>query len=59
MGELESRFLTIKEFCRYMNLGETKARDLIRQHHGIALNVGGKWLIDKKKLDKWIDNNLI
>jgi excisionase family DNA binding protein len=59
MEGIESRFLTIKEFCRYMHIGETKARELIRQHNKIALNVGGKWLIDKTKLDKWIELNLV
>lgn len=42
-----------------MHIGETKARELIRQHNKIALNVGGKWLIDKTKLDKWIELNLV
>lgn len=54
----EKRFMTIKEFCIYMGIGQTKARELISQRHGFALNIGGKWLIDKKKLEKWIDLNI-
>lgn len=54
----EKRFMNVKEFCTYMGIGQTKARELISQRNGFALNIGGKWLIDKKKLEKWIDSNI-
>lgn len=57
-NDLEKRFLNVKEFADYMNIGTTKARELIKERHGFAINIGGKWLIDKTKLDKWINNNL-
>ena len=56
--ENSSRFFTVKEFANYMNIGTTKAYEFIRGNHNIAINIGGKWLIDKIKLDKWIDKNL-
>lgn len=58
MNNEDNRFLTIKEFANFMRIGETKAREIIKEHHKIAINIGGKWLIDKTKLEKWIDNNL-
>lgn len=57
--EDEKRFMDFKEFCAYMNIGQTKGRELIQEKHGFALNIGGKWLIDKTKLNKWIEARLI
>ena len=51
---MEKRTLSIKEFCQYMGLGETKARQLIKEGHGFALRIGNRWYIDKEKLDAWI-----
>ncbi len=55
----EKRLLNLTEFCTYMNIGKTKARELLKENHGFSIKIGNKWLVDKHKLDKWIDANVI
>lgn len=50
-------FLDLKETCEYLNLGMTSVRKLVRNPKcRFAFRIGAKWLVDKKKLDKWIDS---
>jgi hypothetical protein len=42
-----------------MSIGKTKARELLKENHGFSIKIGNKWLVDKHKLDKWIDANVI
>lgn len=59
MDNVNKRLLTLKEFCEYLSIGQTKARELVKGENGFAIKLGGKWYIDKSKLDHWIDSNLI
>ena len=55
--ENKQRFLTINELCKYMNISQTKAREFIIGK-GFTLRIGNKILIDKIKLNEWINKNL-
>ncbi len=54
--ETEDDVLTFEEFCKYMKIGKTKGKELIKEHHGFAFRIGYRHYINKRKLDKWIDS---
>ena len=49
------RLLTVKEFCDYLGIGQTKARELLRGYNGFGVQIGNRWYANKRKLDEWID----
>ena len=53
----EKRLLTVNEFCDYVGVGSTKARELIRGHNGFGVQIGNRWYANKKLLDEWLDNS--
>lgn len=55
----KKKLLTIKELCGYLGIGETKARELVRGHNGIGIQIGNRWYADREKLNQWIDRNII
>lgn len=52
---IDKKLLTLKEVCDYLGIGQTKARELVRGHHGFGVQIGNRWYADKNKLDRWID----
>ena len=55
MANMEIQLLTIKEFCKYMNIGETKAREILKTpRNGFAMKIGNEWRIHKGRLDAWL-----
>lgn len=50
------RMLSIKETANYMNLGINSTRSLITEI-GATVKVGKRVLVDRYKLDEFIDNN--
>ena len=38
-GYMEQQLLSVKELCEYLNIGETKARELLRGHNGFAVKL--------------------
>ena len=47
--------MTFKEFRDYLGIGETKARELIKEpRNGFAIKIGVKWFVHKEKLDAWL-----
>ena len=47
--------LTIKELSQYLNIGMTKARELIKdKNNGFGYQIGTKWYANKMLLDKWV-----
>lgn len=52
---MEKRLLNIKEFCQYLGIGQTKARELLRGHNGFSIQIGNRWYADKEKLDRWLE----
>lgn len=54
-SDIDKKLLTINEVCRYLGIGQTKARELVKGHNGFGVQIGNRWYADKKKLDKWLD----
>lgn len=61
MAELrqEKALLNIKEFCDYLGIGQTKARELLRGRNGFGVQIGNRWYANKNKLDEWLDRQSI
>ena len=51
----EKALLNLSEFCDYLGIGQTKARELLRGNNGFGLQIGNRWYANKNKLDAWID----
>ena len=47
--------LNINEFCDYLGIRPTKARELLRGRNGFGVQIGNRWYANKRKLDAWID----
>ncbi len=48
-------FLTIKEVCNILRIGERTAYELCRTSQlGGATRVGGQWRIEKTAFDAWV-----
>ncbi len=54
---MDKQLLSIKELCTYLNIGQTKARELVRGRNGFGIQIGNRWYANKKKLDAWLENN--
>ena len=54
---IEKRLLNVEELCTYLNIGKTKARELLRAHNGFAVRIGNRWYADREKLDNWINRS--
>lgn len=55
----EKILLNIKEFCDYLGIGQTKARELLRGRNGFGVQIGNRWYANKRKLDEWINRRSI
>lgn len=55
----EKALLNLSEFCDYLGIGQTKARELLRGNNGFGLQIGNRWYANKNKLDAWIDRESI
>ena len=53
------RLLNIKELCSYLGIGETKARELVRGHNGIGIQIGNRWFADRENFNIWIYKNFV
>ena len=54
---MDKRLLTLKEFCEYLGIGETKARELMtKTNNPYTVRIGGRLYAKKILLDKWIDS---
>lgn len=52
----EKALLTVKEFCDYSNLGETKARELLRDPaNNFTVRIGNRLYAHRRKFDEWLD----
>lgn len=41
-NNMEKRLLNIEEFCQYMGIGKTKARELLRGRNGFGVQIGNR-----------------
>lgn len=54
---VDKALLNIKEFCDYLGVGQTKAREILKQpRNGFSLKIGSKWYAHKNRLDCWLLN---
>lgn len=52
------KMLTINEFARYMGLGDTKARELLKNTRlGFRVRINNSIMINREKLDEYLDKN--
>lgn len=52
----EKKLLTVKEMCEYMSISETRARALLSEPScPFIFRLGGRKLVNRTILDKWID----
>lgn len=47
--------LNVKEMCSYLGIGQTKARELLRNpNNGFSVRIGNRFYAHKEKLDAWL-----
>lgn len=55
---MEKALLNVKEFCQYLGIGETKARELLtKTNNDFTIRIGNRLYANKIQLDRWILNN--
>lgn len=53
----EKALMNLKEYCEYMGIGETKAREILGSKECIySLKIGNRWYVNKRLLDSWLDS---
>lgn len=56
----DKALLNVKEFCAYLGIGETKARELLTDPmNGFTVRIGNRLYAHKGQLDKWLINQVI
>ncbi len=54
----EPKLLMVKDFCKYMNIGERNAKKLLSEPNcPYVFRLGGKIMVNKTIFDRWIDKN--
>ena len=54
---VDKRLLNVKEFCAYLGIGQTKARELLtKTDNPYTVRLNGRLYANKILLDKWIDS---
>lgn len=54
---IDKRLLNMKEFCQYLGIGETKAREIMtKTNNPFTVRIGNRLYANKILLDKWIDS---
>lgn len=52
---MEKTLLNINEFCEYLGIGKTKARELMtKTNNPYTVRIGGRLYANKMLLDKWL-----
>ena len=55
----DKALLSVKEMCAYLSIGQTKCRELLADPaNGFTVRIGNRLFAHKKKLDKWIENQI-
>lgn len=56
----EKGLLKLDEFCAYLSIGKTKARELLHDpRNGFTVYIGNRAYAHKKKLDQWLDRQVM
>ena len=57
---VDPALLNIKEFCDYLGIGETKARELLHDpSNGFTVRIGNRLYAHKGSVDKWLLKQII
>lgn len=57
MQETEKKLLNLKEFCDYLGIGQTKARELMtKMDNPYTVRIGNRLYANKRMLDRWVDS---
>lgn len=52
--------MNVKEVSEYLGIGDTKARELLRNpYNGFAIRIGNRLYAHKAKLDVWLKNQVV
>lgn len=52
----EPALLNIKEFCVYLRIGQTKAREILNNpEYNFTVRIGNRLYANRRKLDEWLD----
>jgi hypothetical protein len=55
---VDKALLNLDEFCAYLGIGKTKAREIMtKTNNPFTVRIGKKLYANKMLLDKWIDMN--
>ena len=55
---MEKALLNLKEFCEYLGIGETKAREMLtKTNNNFTVRIGNRLYANKTLLDRWLLNN--
>lgn len=56
----DKALLNIDEICAYLGVGKTKARELLHNpHNKFTVRIGSRLYASKKRLDSWIDAQIL
>ena len=56
--EEQKKLLNVKDLCVYLNIGETKARELLHDpSNGFTVRIGSRLYAHRDKLDNWLLHN--
>lgn len=54
---IDKKLLNIDEFCAYLGIGQTKAREILtKTNNTYTVRIGNRLYANKILLDKWIDS---
>jgi Excisionase from transposon Tn916. len=54
---MDKALLNVKEFCLYLGIGETKAREILtKTNNNFTVRIGNRLYANKMQLDKWLLN---
>ena len=57
MQETEKKLLNLKEFCDYLGIGQTKARELMtKMDNPYTVRIGNRLYANKRILDRLVDS---
>lgn len=58
MENKEKAILSLSEFCAYMGIGKTKAREILKNRYcTFSFRIGNRLCVNKKKLDEWLEQH--
>ncbi len=54
--KIEKALLNLDEFCEYLGIGQTKAREILtKTNNPYAVRIGNRLYANKYLLDKWLN----